>query len=584
MRGFRLRESAARHEIPQTSLDDLARMFSNLDPALVSDVFEQTQSSEDAVMILSSMLPREEDHINDKHHVHRAGRHDDMDDTDGGACWGHGGGEEGSSAASQLGNGEKMDDDMENRGNATRAVSMWDDVLPMDCKRIIWSMLSSKDMARAAATSREWHEYTQEMRSWRTFLTVQRYLQPAALEGLVKSHDQAEKIKIDYRKSSSATVCEAAIFYRTIRRGQDARFIDHATNSISESELGESSRETSDEECPENGQTGQFGHVEGSSVRTAPVQQPKDIRVVLVNSSDACRFDKYELISLLDSLDYVENLSVIDSPSIDDSSIEPLLRYRTHSRLDGDDERPPQSLQKLRSLSLIHTRLSNKGLRDLMLNLSSEELDVSRNRRITELVSPPAGSHLRFLTAKSLPNLAKINLSLGGTRLHKLDLSENHALTECVITASDASQIAAVRQFHDLNLSGCKNLRMLMLDCPNLKTLTCSRCRRLQLVGGFVHGLNVPALETLNVNACREATDEGLNLLLGKVRVKHLNVGGCIRLTRLKVAFREGLTGCTLDAYGCGKLGLIEISGSNGVEKVVTTGCGAAGGVRVIKL
>ena len=149
-----------------------------------------------------------------------------------------------------------------------------------------------------------------------------------------------------------------------------------------------------------------------------------------------------------------------------------------------------------------------------------------------------------------------------------------------MVASSNASQSADVRQFHELNLSGCKNLRMLMLDCPDLKRLICARCRRLQLVGGFVHGLNVPALEELNVNACREATDEGLNLLLGKVRVKHLNVGGCVRLTRLKVAFREGAGG-SLDAYGCGRLGLIEIRGSAGVSKVVTSGCRA--GVRVIR-
>ena len=316
------------------------------------------------------------------------------------------------------------------------------------------------------------------------------------------------------------------------------------------------------------------------SLRIESCQQPKDVRIVLVNSSDACRFDNYELESLLGALEYVENLSVVDSPSIDDDAVRLLRSYRAQSRSDADDDLSHGRSGSLQCLSLIHTRLSNRGLKELMLSLSSLVLDVSRNRRVTELIAPPVRSHLRILTAKSLPNLTKINLSLGGTRLHKLDLGENHALSECIITSSNASQSADVRQFHELNLSGCKNLRMLMLDCPDLKRLICARCRRLQLVGGFVHGLNVPALEELNVNACREATDEGLNLLLGKVRVKHLNVGGCVRLTRLKVAFREGAGG-SLDAYGCGRLGLIEIRGSAGVSKVVTSGCRA--GVRVIR-
>ena len=123
-----------------------------------------------------------------------------------------------------------------------------------------------------------------------------------------------------------------------------------------------------------------------------------------------------------------------------------------------------------------------------------------------------------------------------------------------------------------------------MLDCPSLETLIAARCRRLQLVGGFVHGLNVPRLVTLNVNACRDVSDEGLNLLVDKLRhLRHLNVGGCIRLTRLKVDFRQQ-PGCTLDAYGCGRLGHVEIRGSAGLIKLVTAGCCGADGVRVIKL
>ena len=497
MRGFKLREEAGSREASSSSalLADLIRTFHDLDSSLVRDVFHQVQSSEDAVTILSSFGPCGED---DPGHV--SGRE----------------------------SGDEHD----------RTLSMWEDVLPMDCKRVIWSMLSGKEMARAAATSREWHEHAQEMQALRTFLTVHRSLQPDALQGLVKSHVSAEKIKIDYRKASLTSVSDAGVFYRTMRRGQEARFSHHQGD---EKGIVNDVRET----C----------------------QQPKDIRIVLVNSSDACRFDNYELESLLDALDCVENLFIVDSPSIDDDAVRLLLGHRKQTRRDAEDERLGGRPGSLRCLSLIHTRLSNRGLKDLMLNLSSLELDVSRNRRVTELMAPPARSPLRLITAKSLPNLTKINLSLRGTRLSKLDLGENHALSECVITASDASQ-----GFHELNLSGCKNLRMLMLDCPDLKTLTCARCRRLQLVGGFIHGLNVPALETLNVNACREATDEGLNLLLGKLRLKHLNVGGCVRLTRLKVAFREGAGG-SLDAYGCGRLGLIEIWGSAGVSRVVIEGC-----------
>lgn len=549
MRGFKLREEVSSREAPSSSslLEDLTRTFRDLDASLVRDVFHQAQSCEEAVTILSSIMPGEED---DAGHGPTSHPRDHPQDESGDeSCHEHDG-----------------------------ILSMWEDVLPMDCKRLIWSMLSGKEMARAAATSREWHEYALEMLSLRTFLTVQRSLQPDALEGLVKSHEQAEKIKIDYRKASLASVSDAGVFYRTIRRGQEARFSQLEGHKASGGSGGsDGSWETWETKSEVHGE------VRGSSepsVRIETFQQPKDIRIVLVNSSEACRFDNYELESLLGTLGYVENLSIVDSPSIDDNAVRLLLGYRAESRRDGDHDQSRGRPGSLHCLSLIHTRLSNRGFKELMLNLSSSELDVSRNRRVTELIAPPARSHLRFLTAKSLPNLTKINLSLSGTRLRKLDLGENHALTECVIIASNASQSADVRQFHELNLSGCKNLRMLMLDCPDLKTLTCARCRRLQLVGGFIHGLNVPALETLNVNACREATDEGLNLLLGKVRVRHLNVGGCVRLTRLKIAFREGAGG-SLDAYGCGRLGLIEIRGSAGVSKVVTSGCRS--GISVVR-
>ena len=528
MRGFQLREEAAGAARAQNSsegdtalvVDQVCAMFDALDAGLVRDVLEQTRDTEEAVAILSSIM-----HDND---------HDDHDDHD-----------------------DRGDHEASASDSVDYITSMWDDVVPLDCKRIIWGMLSSKDMARAAGTSREWAQFAEEMRTWRTFLVVQRSLKPLAVEGLVRSHDQAEKIKIDYRKASSSTATDAGLFYRQIRRGQEARL-----DAFEEDENNENDEN--------DGNDGDSLPRHRQLLRRQP---PKVCRDVLVNSSDACRFDKYELESLLDALEYIERLSIVDSSSIDDEAVRFLLGYRPAHH---PNEQERQELSLSLSLSLLNTRLSNTGLKELVLNGRWSTLDVSRNRRLTELVSPPARCPLRALTAKSLPNLTKINLSLGGTRVGTLDLSENHQLGECIITATDS--------FRELNLSGCKNLRMLMLDCPSLETLIAARCRRLQLVGGYVNGLNIPRLVTLNVNACRDVSDEGLNLLVDKLRhLRHLNVGGCIRLTRLNVDFRQA-PGCTLDAYGCGRLGHVEIRGSSGLVKLVTAGCGGADGVRVIKL
>jgi hypothetical protein len=396
------------------------------------------------------------------------------------------------------------------------------------------------------------YEYAKEIRAWRTFLSAARSLQPLALEGLVKTHIQSEKIKIDYRKARSASVCDAELFYSAMGRGQADRFNQHYHQEV------------------------------GAADR--PLELPRELCEVLVNSSDDCAFDKYELESMLASLDRVERLSILDCPAIDDSAVRLLLSYRRHPHHSRQDIDVQQSRKSLKSLAMVNTKLTNSGLRELLAPTTRaqsapqmEDLDVSRNRRLTELVVPrsPGGS-IRYLSAKSLPNLRKVDLSLIGTSLQSLDLSESHQLQEVVINANQDKS-----NFHMLHLSGCKNLRTLELDCPGLRTLTCSKCRRLQLVGAYVDRMNLPALEYLNLNACREASDEGVNLLLGRVRLRALNVGGCIRLTRLKATFQDA-EGCTLDAYGCKGLGVIEIHAHIPLEKIITTGCGGESGLRVV--
>ncbi len=59
MRGFKLREEVSSQDASPSSalLEDLTRTFADLDSSLVRDVYHQANSPEEAVLILSSIVP-----------------------------------------------------------------------------------------------------------------------------------------------------------------------------------------------------------------------------------------------------------------------------------------------------------------------------------------------------------------------------------------------------------------------------------------------------------------------------------------------------------------------------------------------
>jgi hypothetical protein len=143
IRGFQLRDDA-NVEVSSPSVDpaveNLVDAFAQLDAGLVRDVVHQV-GLEDAVSVLSSLM---------------GGSTPDSRN------------EDGSRDGSRYLRGYQLESEAalgsQTGGDAPREVcssdeikSMWDDLLPMDCKRIIWGMLPSKDMHRASATSKEWY-------------------------------------------------------------------------------------------------------------------------------------------------------------------------------------------------------------------------------------------------------------------------------------------------------------------------------------------------------------------------------------------------------------------------------------------
>lgn len=401
------------------------------------------------------------------------------------------------------------------------------DLLPIDCKRIIWTMLSTRDIHRAAATSKEWYEFSKEALSWQTFVSVNRNMNTSSVRSMISSYHQSNKIKIDYRDNTIGSVLwhDAEAFYRAVRLGEDDRWRDKDSD-------------------------------------------PVDINTVMIVGSEA--FDQDELGCLIHQMRYMRSLSLLNCSKIGDDDIHSISRYQfLLKRTEHSLEREYRCLE---SFHMIGTRLTHKGLKHLIESQHSPDrllfLDVSRSRSLTSLVPPRSGSFLRSLTAKKCPNLKRIDLVIPQSSLTSLELQDCRSLEEVHIRAPQAPS------FRHVNLSGCTQLTMLSLDCPNLETLQAASCSKLNLRGPYISGIYVPKLDHLNINSCREVDDEGFSLLLNKLPrgLKSLNVGGCIHLTDISVKFQP-IEGCYLDAYGCPKLKSLCIRSPEPLDKLVVSGC-----------
>lgn len=396
------------------------------------------------------------------------------------------------------------------------AIPSWD-VLPEDCKRIIWSMLSWNDLFRAAATSKEWHKYSTESRSWITFLSVNRNMNTVSMRSMISSHHQSEKIKIDYRNDTVGSVLwvDAQKFYSMMR-------------------LGEQDRRAND---------------------------PAEIVTILINGSD--KFNQDELGCLLHEMSHIKELYLSNCPNIGDDDVYALGNYRSSGELGTS----------LLKLSLNGTKLSQKGLKDLMNAMYSSELmylDVSQSRLLTSLESLKPSNLLMTLAAKNCPCLKKVDLNIHHNCFRKLELQNCVNLEDVHISFVYPQSC----QFYHLNISGCRRLKILSLDCPQLEILQAAACSHLKLSGPYISALRLPKLEHLNLNGCREVDDEGLSLLLRSIPLglKTLNVGGCINLTDIAVEF-QAVENCTMDAYGCSKLKNLSIRSPESLDKLVISGC-----------
>ena len=415
-------------------------------------------------------------------------------------------------------------------GDRSNEDVLWD-LLPDDCKRIIWGLLSTRDMARAAATSREWHIYSKEALLSCKWTNILRNTAASKCRGMVSAYCTSENLKVDYRgndnKYASKDTPEA--FFGAIRRGQEDRWQKRGEDSL-------------------------------------------NIERVMVSGHGGW-FDGEELESLLAHLEYIEELIISNCTEIGDDQLEMLSRYRRIVQRSQSDMDP--EFRCMSRLAIVGSKISTRGLKYLIGNRNQALLDqllfldISQSRKITELVAPRPRSNLRSLIVKCCQNLKKVDLRIPNCCLSHLNLQDCRNLTELSIDSSPGGS-----EFKELTISGCIQLKNMSLNCPELTTLQASKCSRLQLTGAEIVRICCPKLEEVQLNGCRSLDDDGLSLLLGKLAVglRTLNVGGCIYLTRIQASF-QGVPGCSLDAYGCSNLKTVEITSPASLSKLVLSGC-----------
>lgn len=394
--------------------------------------------------------------------------------------------------------------------------SQWD-ILPDDCKYIVFGFLSTLDKARAAGTSKEFFQMS-KLANWSSPMQCSRDTRLSAVRGMVRAFKSSSRLKVDYNAFGCSDPHD---FYAALRYGQDDRWATTATDE----------------------------------------EGPTDIESVLISGSND--FNADELSCMLDQLMYIKHLSLKNCQNIDDKDVQILASYRASS-----ERTEYETYVGLDTLELLCSKISSKGLEELISCHSAPAglrcLDLSHSKKLTRLTPPRPGSLLRQLNAKSCASIEIVDLVVHERcLLTDLNLSDCLNLREVNINAG---------QLCSLNLSGCRSLRTLSLKTPVLNTLKAAKCRRLHIQGADIQRLQCPKLKHLSLNACREIQDEGINLLLQHLRLESFNIGGCIGLTRVAVTFHQ-VENCFLDAYGCSNLKALEIRCKVALEDVVLKGC-----------
>lgn len=185
----------------------------------------------------------------------------------------------------------------------------------------------------------------------------------------------------------------------------------------------------------------------------------------------------------------------------------------------------------LTDLVLRGAGITAKGVRALLAAGSAtarslEMLDVSRCPKLGgDALDVPPRAVLRVLRADGCNALRSVVIQLPvSSPLEELSLNECRQLQEVLVVAP---------RLRRLSVSHCCVLRVLGLRCRRLEQLHAVNCTALNLGAGGVL-FDCPRLQELNLFGCRTLNAEGMESAAGSLKaVAVLDLTGCISLSRL---------------------------------------------------
>lgn len=420
----------------------------------------------------------------------------------------------------------------------TKEPSLWN-MLPQECKLLIFERLSLKDLSKAASTCKEFAEHLRAQRRTLRCVSVPTGLSMQAVKGLVAAFP-------------AATAVDFSRWAKTLRFPHDFEAVAAAVatggrwrapgcsspvESISLARCGEMTDGDVAAVCAALG-----------SLRAIDLS-----RCAELGDSMLATLARYRRDSTIEDTDVLDNTTQdlltdlgqdlqatsLESPA---AAVARIAEVRTVETAARRSTAAAAAACGLEEIKLVGTGVTTRGVGELLRGSTRAPslltLDVSRCQKIAgDALVPGPNSLLRVLRASGCPAIRSVTLQLpSSSQLRELVLSDCKSLKDVTILSAPLLE--------ELNLSGCAQLTSLSLRCPNLRRLRVSGCTRLHLWGGGAAGggLDCPNLEEGNFFGCRSLDSAGIELVLPSLTaVQVLDFTGCVALSRLVAVQGAGL-------------------------------------------
>ena len=432
--------------------------------------------------------------------------------------------------------------------------NLWD-MLPQECKLLIFERLSLKDLSKAASTCREFAQHIRTQRRTLRCVSVPIGLSMQAIQGIIAAFPAATAVDFSRWGKLLRFPNDFENIADAVAKG--ARWRAPGSSPVESINLAKCGEMTDGDLAAVCAALGSLRAVDvsrcsglGDGMLTTLAKYRREVHNSTEESntddhthSNSTNIDSYSSEARINELGQVLESTTIESPA---AAVARIAEERTlASALRRTSTAPATSSGGLEEIKIVGTEVTTRGVGELLRGSTRAPslmvLDVSRCPRVAgEALVPGPNSLLRVLRASGCPALRYITLQLPSvSQLKELVLSDCKSLRDVTIMSAPALE--------DLNISGCSQLISLTLRCPNLRRLRASGCSRLQLweggpAGGDIGGLECSNLKELNFFGCRSLESAGLEAILPSLTaVEVLDFTGCTSLSRLVVMQGVGL-------------------------------------------